>query len=127
MDEKLIKQATELADRPYTILVSVETTATGQSIYLAKNPELIGCMAQGETLDEARKNLRDARIDYIYDSLLSNDIIPEPRVQQPESPIVTTADNATHVPTAKLKVETFAQRNVPDQPITHHLHQYSET
>ena len=69
MDEKLLKQATELADRNYALLVSVEKTTSGQALYMAKNPELIGCMAQGETLEEAIKNLREARIDYIYDFL----------------------------------------------------------
>ena|SRR3972149_3138729 len=78
MKDDLMKRAEELAARNYKIAVSEDRTTNGQLIYMAKNPELIGCMAQGSTLEDAIENLRDARIDYIYDSLKDGVGVPDP-------------------------------------------------
>jgi predicted RNase H-like HicB family nuclease len=78
MDENLLKQAKELAARNYRLSVFVDKLSNGQTIYMAKNPELKGCMAQGATIEEAIKNLDDARVDYIYDSLENCVAVPEP-------------------------------------------------
>lgn len=78
MNNNLLKKAEELAARNYKIAVSEDRTTSGQVIYMAKNPELIGCMAQGATLEEAIGNLKDARIDYIYDSLKDGVAVPDP-------------------------------------------------
>ena len=69
MDQNLLEQATKLAARNYKLTVFEDRLSNGQIIYMAKNPELKGCMAQGTTIEEAIKNLDEARIDYIYDSL----------------------------------------------------------
>jgi len=34
--------------------------------YVADVPELLGCMSQGKTLDEAIKNIKDAITGYLY-------------------------------------------------------------
>lgn len=78
MNEKLLELAKELATRNYKLSVFEDRLSNGQTIYMAKNPELKGCMAQGKTIDEAIKNLKDARIDYIYDSLEDNIPVPSP-------------------------------------------------
>jgi predicted RNase H-like HicB family nuclease len=78
MDENLLKQAKEFAERNYRLSVFVDKLTNGQAIYMAKNPELNGCMAQGVTIEEAINNLDDARVDYIYDSLENGNPVPEP-------------------------------------------------
>lgn len=78
MVNETYKQAIKLALRNYTVAVFEDKQSNGTKIFMAKNPELNGCMAQGITIDEAIQNLSDARIDYIYDSLVSGIAIPEP-------------------------------------------------
>ena len=78
MDENLLKQAKKLAARNYKLIVFEDKLTNGKIIYMAKNPELKGCMAQGTTIEDAIKNLADARVDYIYDSLEDDIAIPDP-------------------------------------------------
>ena len=66
MNEWILEKAEILANRNYTIEFSKDKTNGDKTIYLAKNPALQGCMAQGDTLQDAIDNLLDARIDYIY-------------------------------------------------------------
>lgn len=100
MDENILKQAEKLALRNYSIYVSVDKLTTGEEIYLAKNPELFGCMAQGLTIEEAVDNLVKARIDYIYDSIEDNIPIPDP------APIaVRTFDDADIMEIESFKIE----------------------
>ncbi|MBL1135889.1 MAG: type II toxin-antitoxin system HicB family antitoxin [Chloroflexi bacterium] len=47
-------------------------------MFLARNPELEGCMAQGETPEAAQSNLLEARIDYIYFLLEDGLPVPDP-------------------------------------------------
>lgn len=46
--------------------------------YIATVAELKGCMADGETCEEALKNIKDALASYIDASFEYNDSIPEP-------------------------------------------------
>lgn len=122
MDEKLLEQATILADRNYKIVFSVESTKLGKALFMAKNPELEGCMAQGETLEEAIQSLRDARIDYIYDSLKDGYPIPEPESAMPQ-PLIKTGSKGILI--KNLKVERFVSNDVQSQSIASEIHQYS--
>ena len=72
-------KAKELASRAYTLLVFREsTTDEDDFIYMATNPEIEGCKAQGLTIEEARENLDDVRIDMI-EHLLEHDFdVPGP-------------------------------------------------
>jgi predicted RNase H-like HicB family nuclease len=49
---------------PYAVTI-MEDTCGDAVCYMAVHPELPGCMAQGETPEEARRNLDVAREDYI--------------------------------------------------------------
>lgn len=114
MDEKLWKLAEKLAARNYSVVVSEDKLANSQIIYMAKNPELFGCMAQGSTLEEAIKNLEDARVDYIYDSLAAGAEIPDPKsiaVQTRDTAYVLDQDQFVIETTVTFKkaVETVAQ------------------
>jgi predicted RNase H-like HicB family nuclease len=106
MVDAILKKAEELSNRNYKISVSIDITTTGETLYMAKNPELIGCMAQGETLEDAISNLKDARLDYIYDSLKDGFNVPEP------APIaVQTLDTAGILSSEDFKVYTTVTFN----------------
>ena len=73
MDKNLLNKAKILSRQEYRITISYEKLSDGRVIYMAYNPDLEGCMAQGSTQEEAIKNLEQARIDYIYDALEEGD------------------------------------------------------
>jgi len=64
---------------PYSIEVSPDQTSEGLLCYLARHPELPGCMSHGQTPDEAIANLIDARRVYIEVLLEKNQQIPLPQ------------------------------------------------
>jgi predicted RNase H-like HicB family nuclease len=90
MDKELLEQAKKLAARNYMLSVFEDTLPSGEKIYMAKNPELAGCMAQGMSIEEAIANLAEARLDYIYDSLEDGILVPEPAMQPVPRVIETT-------------------------------------
>lgn len=62
----------------YLTAIKLDETTDGQTCFVAWHPELPGCMAQGLTMDEAEKNLTDARelvIEHLYSDGLP---IPKP-------------------------------------------------
>lgn len=77
-------------DLDYDVTVVPDVCGTARC-YLASNPELPGCMSQGETPDEAVDNLRDARALYIRSLLEDGLDVPEPR----RSPAVAAVGSAT--------------------------------
>lgn len=90
----ILKDALELARRPYTTIVFRDRTTDDDYLYVAVNPELEGCLAQGETAQEAQDNLNAFRIDYIQHLLEHHLPVPEPKrirtgritITIPESP-----------------------------------------
>ncbi len=78
MSNELWEQAEQLAAKNYAVQVWRDETDNGQVSYVASNPELPGCKAHGDTVEEAKANLRDARIDYIYYLLVDNMPVPTP-------------------------------------------------
>jgi len=96
MNKNLRNKAQKLASKPYTVEVVLDETTDGQPIYFAQTPELEGCFGQGETIDDAEKNLSEARVDFIQ-SLLEDDLpIPSPS-------ITTTTANETFTLTLRNK------------------------
>jgi predicted RNase H-like HicB family nuclease len=79
MMSDLQAMAQECASRPYLTVVLRDETTDGDPIYVAMNPELEGCIAQGDTPDEARQNLSETRIDFIRYMLEDDVPIPEPQ------------------------------------------------
>jgi predicted RNase H-like HicB family nuclease len=103
------------AARSYTVQINKSETAGGRTVYVAASPELDGCIAQGDTEEEAEANLRMARVDYI-ESLLE-DGLPVPDPQMPQT---ITTSGASNVFTAHMKGdnknnESFEPAN-EDQP-----------
>jgi len=78
MNQILLKQATQLANRPYRYEVRLDETTTGEPIYFASCQDIEGCHAQGQTPEEARHNLILARADFIYSLLEDGLPVPEP-------------------------------------------------
>lgn len=64
---------------PYAVEVVPDTTADGELCYLASHPELPGCMAHGDSPDEALENLEDARSLYLTTLMKRGLPIPRPR------------------------------------------------
>jgi len=78
MAKTLREKATELSKMGYTTELLRDKTTDGDYIYIAVNPELEGCMAQGETPEDAVANLEEVRIDYFEHLLEFNLPIPSP-------------------------------------------------
>ncbi len=49
-----------MAGDEYVTIVTLEQLADGTSTYFAYHPELPGCMSDGESIEEARRNLAAA-------------------------------------------------------------------
>jgi predicted RNase H-like HicB family nuclease len=75
----LREQAESLADRPYLTVVLKQNDPPILWAWTAYNPDLDGCISDGQTPDEAIACLREARIDIIEHLLMHG--IPVPRPQ----------------------------------------------
>jgi predicted RNase H-like HicB family nuclease len=62
----------------YAVEVVPESTTDGVLCYRASHPELPGCMAHGETPEEALENLEDAKRLYIETLLIKGIEVPLP-------------------------------------------------
>lgn len=82
MNKKLEERAKTVAEWPYTLRISKDKTVDGKDVFLASHPELIGCMAQGETVEEAVKNLKEVTYEYILSLLEDHVPIPIPSSRQ---------------------------------------------
>src|SRR5438046_1753522 len=67
---------------PYATKITVDECGE-QPCFMAEHPELYGCMAQGATPDEALRNLRAAREDYIKVLLDMGIDVPQPKGTAP--------------------------------------------
>ncbi|MDQ1351339.1 MAG: hypothetical protein QG657_1641 [Acidobacteriota bacterium] len=65
---------------PYNIIIRKDPYGG----YFAKIEELEGCMTQGETYEEALKNIREAMELWLENALEDCDIIPEPVADEEE-------------------------------------------
>ena len=68
---------------PYAVEVVPDTTTDGEPCYLARHPELPGCMAHGDTAEEAVANLGEARRLYIATLLEHKQEVPLPSAATP--------------------------------------------
>lgn len=74
----LEKKAEELAETPYTVKIMRDETTTGKSIFLLSHPELEGCMAQGQNIEEGLESLKEATKEYILSLLEEGLDVPKP-------------------------------------------------
>ena len=76
--DALWARAGELAARPYKIEFEWDELSDGSPVVVAMNPGLPGCMAQGDTEEEALQELEEARQEYIYVRLMKDRPVPVP-------------------------------------------------
>lgn len=81
--DDLWEKAGELAARSYEVVTIEDTLTDGTVVIVARNPELKGCLAQGLTVEEAIRELGEARQVYIYSLLEDNMPVPEPEAVTP--------------------------------------------
>ena len=80
MNKELYKEAETLAQRPYQSRVFRDETTDGEPVYVALVPEMPGCIAHGDTVDEALEWLQSAKVDHIWLLLDKNLDVPEPQL-----------------------------------------------
>jgi predicted RNase H-like HicB family nuclease len=98
---ELIEKASRIATQPYLIRILVDETTAGHSVFVASIHEMEGCMAQGETMEEALLNLRGAAIDYIASMLEDGLPVPPPSIPTTAS---STSTSSAAFPTSALGV-----------------------
>jgi len=72
-------QALQLASQNWDMVIEPDTLSNGQHVYVARNPELPGCMTQVNDISEAFAMLKDARILYLASLLEDGQPIPKTR------------------------------------------------
>ena len=80
MNQSLMEKAEKLAELPFTVEVALDETTDGQPVYVARVTELEGCIGQGETIEQAVENLRQAQFDFIYSLLEDGLPVPIPAI-----------------------------------------------
>ena len=75
------ERAEKYAQLPYTVEVARDETTAGRPVYIARLSEMDGCIGQGETIEQAVDDLKQAAVDYI-ESLLDDGLpVPQPAVR----------------------------------------------
>jgi predicted RNase H-like HicB family nuclease len=95
MAKTLRETAIELSKLGYATDLLRDKTTDGDYIFLAVNPELEGCMAQGETREDAVANLEEVRVDYFEHLLEFNLPIPTPGLTQTKDAAAASITNDT--------------------------------
>lgn len=72
------QQAEDYARLPYLMSVAPEETTGGGLSFVARHPELPGCVAHGDTPDEAVENLAESRRLYIASLIEDGEVVPVP-------------------------------------------------
>lgn len=80
MKQKYYRQAESLAQRHYQAHVFLDETTDGEPVYVAIVPEMPGCIAHGDSIEEALEWLESAKLDHIW-FLLDRELdVPSPRM-----------------------------------------------
>jgi predicted RNase H-like HicB family nuclease len=105
-----LEKAKMLASRPYILVVMRDYTTVGDDyVYVALNPEIEGCKAQGLTMDEAQENLEEVRVDLIEHLIEHGLTVPEPDWQT----TTTTGSNLVDIEEieGELNIEIYLENN----------------
>lgn len=105
---------------PYAVRIS--TDECGEEVcYMAVNPELDGCMAQGDTPSEAVRNLEDARQSYIAAAIKRGLPIPLPKMMAvngtAESFSVSLNVPPFSIETVQTRVERSRMSSIPQRSV----------
>ena len=80
MNEERLRKAKRLADRPYQVRIVPDETTDGKPGYFVRIPEMPGCVSDGDTVEEAKRHLELAKVDFIYFLLEDGLPVPEPQL-----------------------------------------------
>ena len=80
MKHSIHERAQEYAQKSYSHFLRQEICDSGDVVYFAISPEFSGCVAQGDTPEEAITALRQVRLDCIEHLLNFNIEVPEPQI-----------------------------------------------
>lgn len=78
LDQTRWQEAKKLAARPYQLHFFPDESTVGETGYYVRVPEMPGCVSDGATVEEARNNIQDALVDFIYFLLEDGMEVPEP-------------------------------------------------
>lgn len=72
-----VRKAREWANKPFKTQMTIRMEGV-KAIFCAQNPAIYNCMAEGNTEQDARKNLAEVRQEIFENLLLGNLPLPEP-------------------------------------------------
>jgi len=107
---QLWAKAQELAGRGYATIISNDTLSSGETIYLAEHPELVGCLAQGHSVEDALQNLQMITVDFIYYLLEDGLDVPDPAASE-----TVTGSSSVPLKTVQLTIPLLSVQEVPDE------------
>ena len=108
MNESIPTKVSELANRPYSVIIVREESTEGEPVYFAQSPEFEGCFGQGKTVSEADENLYAARVDYIHSLLEDGLPVPGPSLTSTSDKLTSTVTLSYHQRDA-INVQPTAQ------------------
>lgn len=74
----LDKKIKEYLSLPYSYTVGRDTENDDKEYFYVQVNELPGCVSDGDTPEEALKNIKDAMYDWIETALINNEKVPTP-------------------------------------------------
>jgi predicted RNase H-like HicB family nuclease len=110
----LEKMAKEAASWPYAVRISEDETTDGHPIYIATHPELIGCIAQGTTVEEATENLKEVTFEYIVSLLEDRVPIPLPSVKLTKTTQAQLSISNTFLGTISEVIEPCTRQEISE-------------
>ena len=109
MNSIYLSKAKQLAKLAYQVHVFPDETTEGEPTLVAVVPEMPGCIAHGETIDEALEWLESAKVDHIWFLLDKGLPIPEPLGPDVR---IETSDNAANAQMNSLETATVTPEPV---------------
>jgi len=88
------RNAKALSERSYYTEVRYQPEGNGSPDYIASNPEIPQCIAQGDSVKEALQNLAATRAEIIEYLIENNLPVPEPAPMVGSAITVPTADKS---------------------------------
>ncbi|MCE2488522.1 MAG: type II toxin-antitoxin system HicB family antitoxin [Anaerolineae bacterium] len=109
--EDLWQKAGKLADRPFSVEAQKSQLLDRSIVVVVANPELPGCMAQGDTLKQALAELKEARQEYLFPILKAGRQVPEPKPTAGGCPRITWLEPELIDETLWSRAEALAARD----------------
>ncbi len=89
------EKARRIAQRAYAVHLMRDLSVDGRTVYVAGHPELPGCVADGDTAEEALSNLRVAAVEFIASLIEDGLAVPPPNCAETETSLGDTSEGTT--------------------------------